>query len=170
MQLDKPIIHQINIEPVILPVNLLTGANNGAWLSLKNYDRVLFVLIKTAGTAGEDVTLTFRQATAIAGTSAKDLAVVNRVWRKQHATDLPGNWTVTTQTAAATFLNTDSAEQICLYAIEVSAEELDRQNGFDCVTVNIADPGTGTAQTATVLAILCNARYATPLPLDATVD
>jgi hypothetical protein len=147
-----------------------TGGIATGWVSLKNYERATVVLIRAAGAAGEAPTITLQQAQAIAGTGAKNLVAVTKVWRKQNATDLPGTWTVITQAAAATFVDTDSAESIGVYAIEINAEDLDRQGGFDCVTVNIADPGAGTAQTGTLFALLCNPRYATPLPLDATVD
>ncbi|HMJ03128.1 MAG TPA: hypothetical protein VK506_09305 [Conexibacter sp.] len=144
--------HQI--VSVIDPVNGATAANNGDWISLKNWRRCAFVVLGAVGIAGEDLAITLRQAKDVSGTSAKDLVGIARVDVK-NAVDIEtiGTFTKVTQTESATYTNTDSGESQNLFVVEVDAEQLDVNNGFDCVTVNIADTGT-TAKLIAVLGIL----------------
>lgn len=143
---------------VIPPVNGATAANSGDWISLKNFRRVAFLIIGAVGVAGEDLAITIRQAKDVSGGSVKDLVGVSRVDVK-NAVDIAtiGTFTKVTQTEAATYTNTDSGESQNLFVIEVDAEQLDVQNGFDCVTCNIADTG-ATAKLICVLAILSEPR------------
>lgn len=143
---------------VIPPVNGATAANSGDWISLKNFRRVVFLVIGAVGVAGEDLAITIRQATNVAGAGVKDLVGIARIDVK-NAVDITtiGTFTKVAQTEAATYTNTDSGESQNLFAIEIDAEQLDVNNGFDCVTLNIADTGS-TAKLITVLAILCEPR------------
>lgn len=131
-----------DIHPAFVPLDLQT-ARTGNWISLKNYHGVTFVVIKGAGTAGDDPTFTVQQAQAVAGTNAKDLDGVSAIYTKEHATTLPGTWTKTTQTAdAAVPGDGTSAEDLAVYAFEIRADQLDIANGFDCVNVSCGDVGT----------------------------
>ncbi len=145
-----------DVQPIIAPLDLQT-ARNGDYVSLKNYHGAMFLFLKGAGTAGDDPTLTLRQATAVAGTSVKDAAVITEYWVKQEVAanlESTGTWTRVTQAAAATIAgDATSAESSALYAFYVAADQLDVDGGFDCVTVNIGDVGTN-AQLGTVLAFL----------------
>ncbi len=125
------------------PVDLQTAANSGDWVSLKNYKHVEIHFVSAVGTAGDDPTLTLGQATAVAGTGDKALAVIDTVYRKQAATDLTGTgqWTKATQTAAATYTDTDSAEEFAHWVVHVDADELDVDNDFDCIRATVADVG-----------------------------
>lgn len=154
------ILDRFQIAAIIAPVNLATGANTGKFVSLKNFlGGVDFVFVASAGAAGEDPVITLRQATAIAGTGAKDLATITRIDVKQGADMLAiGPFSKITQAAAATYVDTDDAEQHKIYVIHVDPSDLDLANGYDCVSVNIADVGT-TAQLGCVLAILSEPRY-----------
>jgi hypothetical protein len=121
----------------------------GDYISLKNAKGIVYMFAKAAGTANDDPVLTFRQAQDVAGTAVKDLAVVTTHHQKQAATDLTGTgtWTKVTQAAGATItLNSTSAEQVGLYAIEIEADLLDVDNGFDCIICNVADTGAAGAQ------------------------
>lgn len=147
-----------DIVPGILPLDLQT-ARNGDYVSLKGWKSVDIVFFKGAGTAADDPTLTLRQATAVAGTSVKDLAVITTVYKKQGTLTGVGTWTKVTQTAAATFVGDGtSAEEEGLYVIHVEADELDVDNGFDCIVANIGDTGTN-AQLGAVLYVLNGPRY-----------
>lgn len=138
------------------PVDMSAAANNGDWVSLKNYHKVTVVLIKAAGTAGDDPTLTLREATAVDGTGAQDLAVIDRVYVKQGTMASVGQFTVTTQTAAATYTDATSAEVAAVWAFDVMASDL--TEGFDCIQANVADIGTN-AQLGSLFYILWPARY-----------
>lgn len=150
---------QFQVCQGFLPVDMAGGANTGDWVSLKNYGKVVILVYKAIGTAGDDPTITVQQATAVAGTSAKALNFTT-VWKKQAATNLlaTGTWTKVTQTAANTFTHTDLAEQAAIIAIEFSAEDLDADNGFDCVQASIADVGTN-AQLGACLYLLSDPRF-----------
>lgn len=137
------------------PLDLQT-ARNGDWVSLKNAGGVDILVFKDAGTDGDDPTFTFRQATVVAGTDAKNLAVIDEYWQKEAATDLTGTgaWTRVTQTAAATVAPGDpSAQDVAMYLFSINADELDVDNGFDCVQIQCSDVG-GNAQLGCALYIL----------------
>ncbi len=145
----------------IAPLDLQT-ARSGDYVSLKDADRLGVLFIKGAGTAGDDPTLTLRQATSVAGGSVKDWAVITDYALKEEAAgnlQATGTWTRVTQTAAATIaFDATSAESSLLGYFEVMASELDVANGFDCAAVNIGDVGSN-AQLGCVMYILGGLRY-----------
>lgn len=132
------------------------------WISLKNYERATVVLIRAASAAAEGGTLTLQQASAVAGTGAKNLVAIDRVNKKEHASALSGigTWTEVTQAAAATFALTAQVQAI--YAVDIDPTDLDDANGFDCFQATTADTGT-TADFGVLFVILWGARYAPPL-------
>lgn len=148
-----------NIVPAIIPINLAAGANAGDYVSFKNYQRATVIVLTGAGTAGEDVTVTVNQATAVAGTGAKVATILDRVYRKQGATALSavGQWTLDEQTIASTWTNLTNAENELLLCFDVLPEMLDMDNGFDCFNISIADVGAG-AQLGMALYIMRGAR------------
>jgi hypothetical protein len=152
-----------NIVGGFVPVDMQTAANTGDYVSLKNYNRCVIVLFKAAGTNGDDPTITLTQATDVAGTSVKNLSTITKIYTKQGTLTGVGTWTVVTQAAAATYTDTDSAENQAIWAIEVKAEDLDVSNGFDCLKAAVADVG-GNAQLGCMFYIMCEPRYAGPLP------
>lgn len=162
-----------DVIPAFAPLDLQT-ARVGDWASLKNAHGVTIIFYKGVGTAGDDPTLTVEQAKDVAGTGAKNLAVVTEHWRKQAATDLTGSgtWTRATQAASQDVAyDATSAEEALIDIIHIDADELDVDNGFDCVRAKIADVGVN-AQLGTILYILEGLRYpATPANLpNAIVD
>lgn len=116
----------------------------GDWVSLEMYDRAYLVLIKPAGTAGDDLSIHLQQATTAAGGSAKDLTF-SRLWYKKAAStndfSTVGTWTaITLATAAAdvdlasvngTDLLLDDVGAVVI--VEVLAESLDANGGFKFV-------------------------------------
>lgn len=157
----KPLGNTIDIVPAFRPVDLQTGANSGDYVSLKNAQGVLILFHSAIGTAGDDPTITVRQATTVAGGSVKDLATITKIHTKQAATDLTtiAGWTEVTQAAAATYTHTDAAEQEALWVIQIEADELDVDGGFDCIAANVADVG-GNAQLGACYYILYGLRHA----------
>lgn len=154
----KPLGALFDIVPAIVPLDLQT-ARTGDWVSLKNAQGVAIVFFKAAGTAGDDPTLTVQQATDVAGTSAKNLSTITAVHKKQGTLTAVGTWTTSTQAAAATYAGDGtSAEEQAVYVIEIEADELDVDNGFDCINVSCSDVGTN-AQLGCALYILYGLRY-----------
>lgn len=148
----------MQLVPAIVPVDLAGGANDGDWVSLAQYETVIFVVMTAVGTAGDDATITLNQATSAAGAGSKALAVIDEIYQKQ-AADIAtiGQYTQVTQAAAETYVDAAGAEAQQLIAIEVPRNLLDVNNGFEYVQLAIADVGAN-AQLGAALYILTNPR------------
>lgn len=115
------------------PKNYTGAAATAKWVSMKGYDRLL-ILIQTGAWAGGTAAVTLNQATAVAGTSSKALAFT-KMW-----VNTAGAPDTFTQTAVVSnTFNLDTAN--LMYLIEVVASDLDTANGFDCVSLAVASPG-----------------------------
>ena len=138
-------IEQCQIVPAFGPVNMATAANNGDYVSLKNYKHVAVVFHSMVGAAGEDPVLTFQQATDVSGGSVKSLNVNStKVYKKQAATNLlsTGTWSsASADVSTNQWTNTDAAEQEVIVVAEFDSDELDVDGGFDCFRANVADVG-----------------------------
>lgn len=156
---------RMQIVEGFLPVNLATAANDGDWISMKHYKLCHIVFFGAPGGAAEPATITVEQATAVAGTSAKALNFTT-AYKKQAATNLQGTGTFTkvTQAAANTLALGSGADgdKAALVVISINAEDLDVENGFDCIRGRVADVGS-TAQLGAMLYLLEGPRYAPPL-------
>lgn len=165
-------IEKCNPTACVMPLDLDTD-RAGDYISLQGYGKVGILAIISPGTAGDDPTLTFRQATDVSGTSVKDLTVVTEYWSKQAATDLTatGTWTRNTQSAAATVAgNATSAEQAKMYYVEINAEQLDVDNGFDCLVCNVALAASGGAQYGAIVYLPMEPRFPQATTESAIVD
>lgn len=163
MPLNNLLVEEAQIVSAIIPVDLGAAANNGDWVSMKNYDRLSIIVFKAAGTAGDDPILTVRQAQDVSGTGAKDLTFT-RIDAKVGAQTGIGTFTKVTQAAANTYTDAASAEAQAIFVIEFQSADLDVNNSFDCVQVQIPDIGSN-AQIGCALYVLRGARYGlTPLP------
>lgn len=151
--MSRDFLSQLNIQPAIIPVDLATGANNGDWVSLKNFNKLAVVVFKAAGIAGDDPIITLKQATDVAGTGAKALNF-ERIYARVGVQTGIGVWTKVTQAAGNTYQDAVSAEAQGLFMIEIDATDLDVNNGFDCVQLSIPDVGAGGAQLGCALYIL----------------
>lgn len=155
-----PLGHCIDIIPAIIPLDLQT-ARVGDFVSLKNAKGCLVVVLKGIGTAGDDPVISLEQASDVAGTGVKALSVVTSFYKKIGATALTGvgAWTQVTQTASdALATDTASAEGDGLWAVNIEADQLDVDGGFDCIRVSVADVGNN-AQLGCALYILHGLRY-----------
>jgi hypothetical protein len=132
-------LDKVDIVSGIVPINL-GSARSSDVITLKNYGRCAIVFHKAAGSASEDPTLTVLQAVSITPSSAKALNFTT-IYRKQGTLSAVGTWTKTTQSAANTYTNTSLSEEECVFVIDIKAEDLDVDNGFDCIQVTIADAG-----------------------------
>lgn len=159
----KPLGVLFDIRQAIAPLDLQT-ARDGDWLSLKNAQGVLIVLHKGIGTDNDDPVISVQQAQDVSGTAAKDLATIATIYSMEHATSLESvtAWTKETQTAGASFSPGDPAAQSqALYVFQIEADELDVDNGFDCLRVRVADTGVN-AQLGSALYVLYGLRYPAP--------
>jgi len=159
------IAEEAKLVNAITPVDLQTGANDGDWVSMKNFEHISIVIQKGIGTAGDDPIVTLEQATAVAGTSGKALDF-DKVWTNLRL-DLTASDAFTRVASASiprsggalnTFLDLTSAELMGFIIIELDASELDVSNGFDCLRVTVSDVG-GNAGLGGAFYLLSNPRY-----------
>lgn len=137
---NREFLEIADIIPAFVPVDLQSGANNGQWVSLENIGRLLCVLFKAAGTADDDPVITLMQATSNAGANSKPLPFT-RVRTKIGAIATTPQWSLVTQEAANTFAPTSAASP-AMIAIEVQPTDLDVNNGFRFVQIQVPDTGT----------------------------
>ena len=145
------LLDRVQIAAGFVPVDMATGANNGKWVNLTYYGRILIVFYKAAGSGSEDPVLTIQQASDVSGTGAKSLTFTT--YYKNSGADLGaiGLWTQVTQSAANTCTLEGSEQTIC--AVEFQKSDLDVANSFDCVRATVADVG-ATAQVGCVFYLL----------------
>ncbi len=137
----------------------------GDWCSMKDFGSLLILIAFGDGTATSgDITATLAQATDNAGGSTKALnaLVTGRIYDKVHATTLAavGQWTEKTQATADEVYDDDtSGEKLGMIALEIRASDLDADNGFDHVQLNLAV--TTSAKLVCALYILGDPKIAT---------
>ena len=150
-------LNNFQVVPGFVPVDLSDGANTGDYVNLANYDEVVILFVKDAGTAGDDPTLTLREAKDNAGTDVQDLAIIDEVYVKQDTTLANvGQWSKVTQSAAATYTDATSAEDAAVWAVRVRNEQL--SDGYTHIQANVADVGNN-EQVGCLLYVLGPARY-----------
>lgn len=112
----------------------LTGAaGDAAYVSLKNYARVRVTIDILNGSTVTGTVITLKQATAVAGTSEKELAFT----RMKANTDVGAGQTLTeTAVSSNTFTTGTTNSKRLRYVLDVAAEDLDLANGFDCFRVD----------------------------------
>jgi hypothetical protein len=151
-----------DIVPAFVPVDMHTAANNGQWIGMKHVSRLVCVLFKAVGTAGDDPVVTIQQATSNSGAGAKPLTFT-RVRTKIGAIASTPQWTIDTQAAANTFTTTSAASQAVI-AVEIQSTDLDRNNGFDYVQLSIPSTGSN-PQLGAAFYIAYGIRYPQSVPL-----
>jgi len=161
--MNKHICDKMQIQPAVIPVNLATAANNGDWFNMKNYGRVAVVVLIGVGAASQDPTLTLVQATSDGGSSKAVNFTEIRVKQASALTSV-GTFTTVTQAAGNTYTEATSGEKQKLWVVDIKAEDMDVDNGYDWLQASIADTGS-TSQIGTILYIGHEPRYGTdPLP------
>lgn len=127
------------------PVDLSAAAVTGKRVHLKNYVAASLVVVKAAGTAGDDPSITVQQHTANTGGTSASLAAITRYYLKD-AVALAGTeaWTKLTQAAGAVIADPGavgtSAEHQQIVVTEFNSDQLD--DGYEWISANVADVGT----------------------------
>ena len=138
----------------IEPLNITGSAKDGNYASLKHAGHVTIV-IQTGAWAGGTSALTLNQATAVAGTSEKALA-----FSFMYTNDGAVGATALTKTAVTSnTFNLDTANS--MYVIEIETDSLDIDNGFDCVQLALATPGSNNDYVSASY-VLSQARFMNP--------
>lgn len=158
---NQEFLESHEIIPAFMPVDLSTAANTGDRVNLQNYDRCIFVLLASIGTAGDDPVITAQQHDAATSGNSKALNFT-RIRHKVGATEIDavGQFSLVEQSAASTYdsATIDGAENEALIAIEVQSQDLDTDSGFTFVSFNVADVGSN-AQLGAGFYILQGAAY-----------
>lgn len=120
------------------PVLLNSGAITGDYFSLKNHRRLLIRLALAPASGTDIAAVTLKQAKTVDNSPVTEKALsFSRMWRQ-----LPdvSDALVETAVTSDTF-NTSATAQKEVFYIEVQATDLDLANSFDCVRINVTDPG-----------------------------
>lgn len=130
----KNLVHAITVVNAYGPATPSSATPD--YISLKNAHAVEVVVTVQNGSTVTGSAVTLQQARAVAGTNAKALAFTE-YWAM---TD-PANSNNYTNTAASsntfTTVTTNSAKAV--YRIPVDPATLDTANGFDCLSVGLAN-------------------------------
>lgn len=166
---NRGFLEFVNPVQAIVPVDL-QNVQTGDWVSLRGYAGCAVLIHSAIGTDNDDLIATLNQATAVAGTGTKTLNI-SRYWEKIGATGLSavGQWTAQTQTAGDGVDHLTTAENEAMLLLDVAATELDIDNGFDCLQLNIADTG-GNAQLGAAVYFLYGPKVPQIPLLSAIVD
>ena len=164
----------VSIVPAFSAVVVDTDADQtGDYVCLKGYGKLGVLYVKAAGSNTDIPTLTVYQATTVTGGSAKVATVVDTVWIKQAATTLAAtaDFTKTAQTLASTVVGdaTSDTDTLMQY-FEIDAQDLDVDNGFDCVRVDVVNAASVGVSWATLLYFLLDPRYPQATSLSAIAN
>lgn len=135
------------------PAALATTAGDGDYVSMKGYERLTIILFVDNATTVTGGAITLLQATDVAAGGAKPLG-----FTKVYANTDVAAGEALTETAVSndTFTTTTTDNKNSLYIIELSANDLDVDNGFDCVRIDSASMANAVGG---VLYILHGQRY-----------
>jgi hypothetical protein len=131
------LLEEYNAKQAIIPVDLNTGANAGARVSLANHKRVAVVVTLGDSTAAV-VGISFQQHNAATAGTSKALSIANKYFVKAGAAVVFTQ--VEPSVAASSFdLAVDFASQEGIVVFEILAEDLDVEGDFSHISVDIAD-------------------------------
>lgn len=159
MEMNSKLSERLQIQPAFMPVDM--SASSGPvsdWVSMKNYFRLMAVLVAAIGTASNDTTITVEQATNVAGSGTVKALNFDVVQVKQglDMTAIAEFTQVDNPTADNSYTSDTSGEAQLVWLIDIKAEDLDIDGGFDCVRVSVNDHGA--AKIGTLLYVLSDPR------------
>jgi hypothetical protein len=141
------------VKAVVALHAVVPSTSTPKWVSLKDYNHVTVIISFKNATTVTGSAITLLQATAVAGTSSKALAFTT-MWA--NLDDASSVALTETAVISNTFTTLTTNSKTGFYIIEVDADDLDINNGFDCFRVATAD---ATAATLEVTYLLSGCRY-----------
>lgn len=136
--------YTVDAGPLWAPVDLTTAGGTGLRANLRNAQSCIFLVEAAAAASGtEDLVFTLKEHSAASSGTTQNFVNITTAWVKS-ATTLAGTetWAKISQAASATLTlagATFAAKQLLL-AVQVNTKDLDE--GFDYVSLSVADPGT----------------------------
>jgi hypothetical protein len=153
MNLNANLSEQVKVVEGLLGV--VPSTSTPDYVSLKNYERCMVLIQVKNATTVTGSAITLKQATAVAGTGEKALAFTTYYSNiDTGAADVLASATATSNT----FTTNSTNSKNLMYVIEVKAEDLDVNNGFDCLR---AGTGDATAATVSVTYFLFGSKFPT---------
>lgn len=152
--MNAALVEQTKLVVGCAPALLATTAGDGDYVSMKNYHRLTVVLLTLNGSTVTASDVTALQATAVAGTNAKALAIAKH-WKNEDAA--AADTLTAVSTVSDTFATSSTNAKQQLHVFEIRGSDLDVVNGFDCVRVDVAN---SVNSVGAVLYILWGNRYA----------
>lgn len=160
----KRLVDSAKVVQALAPIVPSSAAPR--WVSLKDYQHVSVVINVRNATTVTGSAIALQQATAVAGTGAKTLALAS-AWRNLDTATAGGDTLAEFTVSSDTFTTDATNSKDLLYVIEFDTAQLDTNGGFDCFRVTA---GNGTAATVGITYILSNPRYASQTPPTAITD
>lgn len=142
----------------------------GDFVNMELYDRAYLLLIKPAGSAGDDLSIALQQATVAAGSDAKALTF-DKWWYKKGTMSSQGTWTAVEESTPTSDLDlgtpTDYAMDTvaAVILVEVRAESLDVDGGFKFINAIWEGDDIGNALIINSHWILMGSKYPQAIPL-----
>ena len=136
-------------------------------VSLKNYGRVSIVITQNKSTSSAGAAITLHQTTTIGNSPDVDKPVSFTSAKRIVNIASAGNYWESFAESNDTFTTASTASQRDIYVIDVKAEDLDADNGFDVLGVGVGDAANNTV---TVLFVMSEPKYGAFPPVSAIVD
>jgi hypothetical protein len=152
-------------KPVDIANNVTTdGGLTSDYISAKNANNNITLIVTLKQAVGHATALSPYQATAVAGTSAKVLTNVCRIWANE---DTATTDTLVRKTDALTYsVTADIKNKQIIFEIPVAS--LDLANGFDCI--NIISTDSSQATNLVSVTAFIDTRYKEDVPPAAITD
>lgn len=161
----EQMVNNTAIVQAVAPIDIEAAGATGTSISLKHWDHCTIIIQTGAWTAG-NAACDLDQDTSVTPTGAVKTLAFTSYWTNDGAV---GSNTLTKTACASTF-NADVAA--ATYVIEIDADDLDADNNFDCLHLDIGDPASGGANLISAEYILTKGRYVGPSSTikDVTID
>lgn len=129
-----------NTKIVLAGLGLLnSGGIAGDRFSMKNYSRVAVVIGLAPASGTDPSAVTLKQSKSVDNSPVTEKALA---FSKMYKNGAPGTSDTLVETAVTSdTFSTSALAALELYVIEVDEQDLDIDNGFDCIRVDMTDPG-----------------------------
>ena len=143
-----------------------SGGVAGDRVSMKGYHH-LTVIVDMAPASGSDTAaITLKQSKTVDDSPSTEKALAfTYAWKNA---DVSASDALV-KTTYSSSITTSNAAKHEMYVLEIEAAMLDTNNDFDCVRVDVTDPGSVSTPTC-VTYILSEPRYASQLPPSAIIN
>lgn len=131
-------LENVNIKQAFAPVDLNTAAVAGERVSMADAEKIAIVISLGTSLTGAAVQATLRQHDAAAAGNSKDLVVGHAYF---HKADGASEFTKVVPASAAALVDASATFDTAggVLVLEVNAQDLDHENGFTYVSVDLAD-------------------------------